>query len=101
LVDDYLRFDFGDAIVDSLRVESVEDDGSCTEVLYEAGVRGVAEGTEDFMLLDEKGDEGLTYGSGCSREKYSHSARPPSGLMDAVEEMMLCLWAGTVSVSRG
>jgi hypothetical protein len=73
LVDDYLRFDFGDAFVDGLRVECVDDDGGCAEVLHQAGVCGVAEGAEDFVLVaEEKRDESLAYGSGCSREKYSH-----------------------------
>lgn len=66
LMNDDLRLDLSDAFVDGLKVECVEDDGGCAEIFNEVGVGGVAKGAEDFVLLDEKGDERLAYGSRCS-----------------------------------
>jgi hypothetical protein len=72
LVDDDLRLDLEDAVVDGIGVECVENDWSGAETLDARSVVRIAEGSEDFMLRDEEWDKSLADGAGCAGEEYSH-----------------------------
>jgi hypothetical protein len=78
LMEDNLRPDLRDAIMDGLPVQGIQHDWSRSQGLNPCRVRGVTKAAEDLvLLLNKERNKSLADGSGCARQEDSHRTSPP------------------------